>query len=420
MAFSDIDFEGSSSPNAPEQTTQQNEANEIPANNQDDVTNLNGGDTPDITGTDNQERETEETKVDDNPSTGELGVGDTIDYDGVIYTVANNGDLVDDKGNVFKEAKDVDAWLKSVDVQDDDSDGMSISAIQDALGVEITDEAGNPVEFTNDAAGVKSYVDSVINLKSNEIQEATLNRFYAENPLVKQFTDYVQLTGAPRGFGEIPDRTGIRIDKDNEAQQVAIIRMAAQEFGNKSLNDNYIKYLKDSGGLYDEAQSQLKALAEKDIEYRKQIEIKAQEQRDEQARSAAEYWSNVDRLITNRVIGGHKIPESFTKEVDGKKIVLTPKDFYNYLSRPVQDNYGNQMTGYQRDLNNMTDEEYLNKEMLDAWLMFTGGTYKDLVDMAVKEDKVRQLKIRSKEHRSTKSVKVIKKNTKASIDDIIL
>lgn len=420
MAFSDIDFEGSSSPNALEQTTQQNETNEIPANNQDDVTNLNGGDTPDITGTDNQERETEETKVDDNPSTGELGVGDTIDYDGVIYTVANNGDLVDDKGNVFKEAKDVDAWLKSVDVQDDDSDGMSISAIQDALGVEITDEAGNPVEFTNDAAGVKSYVYSVINLKSNEIQEATLNRFYAENPLVKQFTDYVQLTGAPRGFGEIPDRTGIRIDKDNEAQQVAIICMAAQEFGNKSLNDNYIKYLKDSGGLYDEAQSQLKALAEKDIEYRKQIEIKAQEQRDEQARSVAEYWSNVDRLITNRVIGGHKIPESFTKEVDGKKIVLTPKDFYNYLSRPVQDNYGNQMTGYQIDLNNMTDEEYLNKEMLDAWLMFTGGTYKDLVDMAVKEDKVRQLKIRSKEHRSTKSVKVIKKNTKASIDDIIL
>ena len=61
------------------------------------------------------------------------------------------------------------------------------------------------------------------------------------------------------------------------------------------------------------------------------------------------------------------------------------------------------------------------REMLDAWLMFTGGTYKDLIDMAVKENEVRKLIVKSKQNRSTKTVKLVKKQGgKTNIDDIIL
>ena len=61
------------------------------------------------------------------------------------------------------------------------------------------------------------------------------------------------------------------------------------------------------------------------------------------------------------------------------------------------------------------------REMLDAWLMFTGGTYKDLIDMAVKENEVRKLIVKSKQNRSTKTVKLVRKQDgKANIDDIIL
>ena len=63
----------------------------------------------------------------------------------------------------------------------------------------------------------------------------------------------MQINGTPKGFGDIPDRSGIVIDPENKMQQEAIIRMAAKEFGNESLNDNYIKYLNDSGSLFDEA-----------------------------------------------------------------------------------------------------------------------------------------------------------------------
>lgn len=423
MAVSDIDFEGTN--------VQGNNGNtdnnpDVPTNKE-DVTNLGGNDVDDITDKNSEEPNPDNTgnknNNDDNPSTGELNVGDQLEVDGITYTVAQNGDLVDDKGNVFKEAKDVADWLKSVNLENNEPDSsITLASIQESLGVTITDENGKPVSFTDDAAGVKAYVDSVIELRSNELQQAAINRLYSDNPLLKQFQDYVQLNGTPRGFGEIPDRSGIKLDKDNEQQLVAVIKMAAQEFGNKSLNDNYIKYLRDSGGLYDEARNQLEALVDKDKAYRKDIETKAAEQRKQEADALKNYWEKVNNIINGRVINGYKIPDSFTKEVDGKKIVITPNDFFNYLSNAnVDGDNGKKLTAYQRDLANLTDDEFMAREMLDAWLMFTGGTYKDLIDMAVKEDQVRKLVVRSKENRSAKSVKIVKKqNGKTSIDDIIL
>ena len=425
-----IDFEGltqsKSSTDSP--TDKPNPDN---SNNQEDTTPLDGShDKEDLTGKDgnqnvkdNNQHNEDSNSNDADSSTGDLTEGDSIEFEGVTYTVDATGNLVDDKGNIFKEAKDVKSWISSMDVSNDQNDSdFDLNSIQEALGITVTDDNGNPVEFTNDAEGVKSYINSVIDLKSKDIQTATINKLFADNPLLKEFTDYVQLTGSPQGFGELPDRSGIEIDKNNINQQEAIIRMAAQEFGNKSLNENYIKYLKDSGGLYDEAKQQLTALVEKDAAMRKDIEEQAEANRQAEQARINEYWQNVSKVIEGRIIAGYKLPESFTKEVNGQKVVYTPNDFYNYLNKAIeQDADGNIVTGYQRDLSKLTDEEYLNRELLDAWLMFTGGTYKDLIDMAVKEDNVRKLKIKSKEQRTAKSIKVIKKQGgKVNMNDIIL
>lgn len=435
MDLNNIDFEGNGkqTPSININAGGQQTPPANPSPNPEDPKDINTdeGDKPDITGKDNGTGDNKDVKPDDkdvnnnnNSSTGELSEGDSIEFEGKTYTVDATGNLVDDKGVVFKEAKDVASWLSSMEVDDkgDNNDPLSVNLIQDALGISVTDAEGKAIEFTNDANGVKAYINAVIDLKSEEIRQGAINKLYSDNPLLKQFTDYVQLNGSPRGFGEIPDRSGITLDKDNDSQLVAVIKMAATEFGNKSLNDNYIKYLKDSGGLYDEAKAQLAALQEKDLNYRKEIERQAQAQREEELRGLNEYWNRVDKAIENRVINGFKIPESFTKEVNGQKLVYTPKDFYNYLSRAVvEDNDGNKVTGYQRDLNNLTEEEYLNRELLDAWLMFTGGSYKDLINMAVQEDKVRQLRVKSKEQSASKTVKVVKKPSgKVNINDIVL
>lgn len=444
MADFDIDFEGTGGNGGGSGTGNGNggQGNGNQGNGGENVTNLNGGGNPDITSQNNNNGGdgnggnngnppdgdggdgNNGGEGDGNSSTGELSAGDTIEYNGTTYIVDESGNLVDAEGKVFKEAKDVADWLKSMDVDDSNDDGtISIAALQEAIGITVTDADGNDVEFTDDAAGVKSYVDSVIDLKSNEIREAAINKLYQDNPLLKQFTDYVTLTGSPRGFGDIPDRSGIVLDKENENQLISVIQMAAQEFGNKSLNNNYIKYLRDSGGLYDEAKSQLEALVEKDKQVRIDIEKRAKAQREAEAQDLQNYWNDIRSAIDNRVIGGYKLPESFTKEVNGQKVMFTPNDFYNYLYKSTEkDENGNAITGYQRDLNKLTNEEYRNRDLLSAWLLYTGGTYKDLVAMAVNEEKVRQLRVKAKEQRNTKSVKVVKKQTSGKVDmnDIVL
>lgn len=406
-----------------------------------EATDLNGGGTADITGKDNQGKGSEGNgdgqgnqggegegngagdgqggQQDNSSSMGELVAGDNVEFEGETYTVAENGDLVDKDGKVFKEAKDVKEWIESLQEETDDT--ISLETIQDAFGQTIVGEDGKPVEFTNDAAGVQAYVKAVVDLQRNEIAEGAVNKLYADNPLLKQFIDYVQVNGSPRGFGELPDRTGWQIDKDNTTQQETIVRMAAREFGNASLNDNYIKYLKDTGGLYDEAVNQLKALQDKDKTVRAEIEQRANAARAQEQQEIETYWNKVNDVINGRTIAGYKLPDSFVKEVDGKKQTLTPTDFYNYLSRQTEvDADGNRITGYQKDLANESDDDYLARELITAWLMFTGGTYKDLATMAIKENEVRTLKLKSKENRAHKTVKVTKPASKSSVDDIVL
>lgn len=422
-----IDFEGSAV-QEPAVNVDNNPAN------QDDKDHLNGTDVEDVTGQDgtttnepdntNDDNGTGDNGQDDNnSSTGELEPGTEVEFDGAVYTVNDNGDLIDADGKVFKQASEVDAWLKENGADDNyEEEPLSIAAIQNAIGIDVTDNNGNIIEFSDDAEGVKHYVDSVISLKSAEIQQGAINKLFAEAPLLKEFVDYVQLTGSPQGFGEIPDRSGIQLDKDNPIQLKAIIRMAAKEFGNASMNDSYIKYLEDSGALYDEAKNQLQALIGKDKAYKKQLAEQAEAARQQEQEELNQYWQGVANAIENRVIGGYKLPETFVKEINGQQITFTPDDFYRYVAEAREvDDEGTRMTGYQRDLNRLSNEEALNKELLDAWLMFTGGSYKDLIDMAIKEDKVRRLVIKSKQQRASRTIKLNKpKQGKVNPDDIIL
>lgn len=434
MADIDIDFEGQGNNN--NNSNPDNSTQEVNGDNS-NTTDLNGNGTADITGKDNQNNQNKngngsddnnanENNVDDNSnnnsdnsSTGELKAGDHVEFDGVVYTVSENGDLVDENNNVFKKADEIEDWINSLDTEE--NNGIDIDGIQTAVGIEVIGEDGNPMEFTNDAEGVNAYVKAVIDLKSRELQDGAINKLYADNPILKQFQDYVTVNGTYHGFGELPDRTGWVVDKDNTDQQEAIVKIAAAEFGNMSINDNYIKYLKDTGALYDEAVNQLLALQQKDKEVRRDIEAKAIAARQQEQEELENYWNKVNDVINGRTIAGYKLPESFIKEVDGKKQTVTPRDFYDYLSKQTEvDADGNRMTGYQKDLSSESEEAFMARELITAWLFFTGGTYKDLGNMAIKEEAVRTLKLKSKEHRAHKTIKVTKPASKSTKDDILL
>ena len=220
----------------------------------------------------------------------------------------------------------------------------------------------------------------------------------------------------------MPDRSGIKVEQDNEQQQIAIIKAAAEEFGNSSLNDNYIKYLKDNGSLYDEAKAQLENLQKADTERNEEYARQAEAQRKQQEEATNAYWNNVHEKLTSRKIGDYQLPESFVREVNGQKVTTNIDDFFNYLYRQTEDKDGQVATAYQRDRMSMTEDEAMNEELISAWLTFTGGSYKDLVDMAVRAEQVKTLKLKAKNNEGRKTIRITKPanaNNKVNLDDVI-
>ena len=349
----------------------------------------------------------------------DLEAGTELEIDGQVYTIAENGDIVDKDGKVFKEAKDVKDFLKENEPVDDNEE-LNLNSIKEAIGIDVKDEQGNAIEFPDTPQGVKDYVDAVVATRTNEVAQGAVNKLFMDNPMLKQFIDYVKVTGTPRGFGDIPDRSGIVLDKDNENQLAAIIRMAAEEFGNASMDEAYIDFLKTSGRLYDTAKAQLDALVNHDKQIREEIEQRAEQARQEELAELNEYWNGVHDAINKGQIGKYKLPETFVVDRNGQKVTLTREDFYDYVSRSTeQDEDGNAITGYQKDLSNLSNEAHLNRELLDAYLLFTGNSYESLVNMAIKDEQVKRLVIKSKQNKARSQVKINKPKA-SGVNDVLL
>lgn len=371
--------------------------------NNDDKGNGNGDGTGDGTGTgDNNNNNNGDNNNNDNHDnndndivleegmTVEVPNGDKVD----TYTVDKDGNLVDKDGNIFKEAKDVKDFLKDYSAgNDDDKDQLTLENIQTAIGIEVTDDKGNKLEYENTPEGVKSYINDVIENQKKEIAEASVNALFDKYPIVADFLNYYVANGnSYEGFGENPDRSNVTLDENNEAQQENIIRTAWKEQNRHGDVDGYINWLKSSGTLYATAKTELEGLQANDKARKEDYERKAQQAEQERVKQVTDYWNGVNTVIKSRKIAGYTIPDSIITQKDGHKVAQTPDDFFNYLYQVDKDGHSR----YENDLLKLTPEQRRDDEILRAYLTFTGGSYADLVKMAVNEEKIKTIKLQAK------------------------
>ena len=338
-----------------------------------------------------------------------LQSGTSIEVGDETYTVDDSGNVLDKNGNIFKEAKDVKAWLDSFEKVDETSDEnvISIDSIREAVGIDITDDNDKEVEFENSPAGIKAYIDAVIDTAKEEHYETAINTLYQKYPILNDVLNYYIANGnSLEGFGEIPDRSNITVDDNNEAQQEIIIRTAWSERGQKGDIDGYIAYLKSSGTLLATAREELRNIQDSDKQYREQLEAEAEKQEAERVKRLENYWNGVHEVVKSRTIAGYKIPESIIINRNNQKLSVTPEDFFNYIYRVDK----NGKSAYERDLEAETPESRRDDEILRAYLKFVGGNYSNLVEMAINKEKVNKLKLRAKERNST-SVRINRPKT---------
>ena len=371
-----------------------------------EVDNLdNKGDSPD---SNNEEK--------DNSNAIELVEGQTVDIDGTVYTVDKDGNLLDKDNNVAVKAEEVQNFLKDYvkSNEEEHNNAITLASIQKAVDVEIVDENGNAVEFENTPDGVKSYIDSVISLQKEDLQKEAINTVFNRYPILNDVLNYYLANGnSLEGFGTSPDRTNITLDEKNEEQQENIIRTAWKEQNRTGDVESYINYLKNSGILYASAKTELEGLQAKDKSDKERLAKEAQEAEKARIEELQNYWNGVKNVIDSKKIAGYTIPDTIVRSIDNRKINASPTDFFNYLYRVDKD--GNSQ--YSKDLDNLSPEARRDDEILRAYLLFTGGSYKDLVQMAINEKQVKTLKLQAK-NKANNSVKFTAKKDKSNGIDL--
>jgi len=353
---------------------------------------------------DNQQRDS---------STGEevvLSEGDTVNVDGVDYTIDANGNALAADGTVFCTATELAELISQ-----NGSEPSVLEQLQTRFGSDFKDENGSPIVFDNNTEGVAAYVDTVIQNRIAEAQTAALNNLFETYPQVEQVINHLKLNGTLDDFVEIPDRSQITVSKDNEEQQATFIREEWKLSGKKGDVNKFIDYCKNAGILYDTAVESKEAV---DSIYESRLaEQKAQVEAKEAAAAAEEkaYWDNVEKTISKGELLGYSIPEQIQCNKDGKKVMLSRKDFLKYVSTPV-DNEGN--TAYMLDEAKVDSNARMQDDLLKAFLRFTGGDYASLVGMAVNKQKV--LSIRTTAAQTTGKRTVIinsKDNNSKTVDN---
>lgn len=339
-----------------------------------------------------------------------LSEGDTINVDGVDYTIDAEGNAIATDGTVFRTATELAELIAQ-----NGSEPSVLNQLQTRFGSDFKDENGNPIVFDDNEEGIAAYVETVVQSRVKEAQTAAINNLFETYPQVEQVINHLKLNGTLDDFVEIPDRSQITVSKDNEEQQAAFIREEWKLSGKKGDVNKFIDYCKNAGILYDTAVESKEAV---DSIYESRLaEQKAQVEAKEAAAAAEEkaYWDNVEKTISKGELLGYSIPEQIQCNKDGKKVMLSRKDFLKYVSTPI-DNEGN--TAYMLDEAKVDSNARMQDDLLKAFLRFTGGDYASLVGMAVNKQKV--LSIRTTAAQTTGKRTVIinsKGNNSKTVDN---
>lgn len=388
------------------QQGQQGNGNGNPDTNPD--TNANNGNG----NTENQGQQGQVDNQQQDSSMGEvkLSEGDTINVDGVDYTIDAEGNAIAADGTVFRTATELAELIAQ-----NGSEPSVLNQLQTRFGSDFKDENGNPIVFDDNEEGIAAYVETVVQSRVKEAQTAAINNLFETYPQVEQVINHLKLNGTLDDFVEIPDRSQITVSKDNEEQQATFIREEWKLSGKKGDVNKFIDYCKNAGILYDTAVESKEAV---DSIYESRLaEQKAQVEAKEAAAAAEEkaYWDNVEKTISKGELLGYSIPEQIQCNKDGKKVMLSRKDFLKYVSTPV-DSEGN--TAYMLDEAKVDSDARMQDDLLKAFLRFTGGDYASLVGMAVNKQKV--LSIRTAAAQTTGKRTVIinsKGNNSKTVDN---
>lgn len=136
-----------------------------------------------------------------------------VEIDGTLYTLDDNGNAVDDNGEIKFTKEQIDTMSNE---ESNELDGDYIEAISKASGIVIKDEKGEPVKFEPTIEGFAKREAAVKALGEREGFAKGFNEFLANNPDIAALVEYKSKFGTIEGYSANVDYSKVEIKDDDD------------------------------------------------------------------------------------------------------------------------------------------------------------------------------------------------------------
>ena len=317
----------------------------------------------------------------------------TITINNIKYKIDANGNAIDDTGKIIKSKDEVSDLKKPM-----------AQLISEKAGFVLKDEQGNPLSFSDDVDGLVDYTKALTSHIRKETYSTAVTDYFSSNPeLIAAHNYYVQ-NKTLKGFSNIDiDYSKVTLDKDNIDTHIDWIVKAEMVKGNSEERAKQIaNYIKNDNRTFEEAESAINYLKEKTDVNNKALLDETQNKINSELAAEEKLKTTIKTLLTSKKVKDLTLPDKFKVVRNGKEVELGTNDVLDAMFTPkYKDKDGNVYTEIEKRLFEIerNPEEYLLYNLQLLLGMNLNQVVKQNVQTTVATnllDKMRAFKAKSK------------------------
>lgn len=316
-------------------------------------------------------------KKDDTEPVKKVDEPKAVTVDDVTYQLNDKGDAVDKDGNIVKTKEELNELERQ---QDQDNEIPLTEEILQKSGYKILDEQGKPKSYEDTPEGLLELTNDLAVQKANQ----EVKKFFSKYPAVVDFAKHLERGGTKEEYFKVQAGSwrNIKFDEKDETQLTnAIVTELVSKGVPREQAEFTAKNYKDTDKLKDFGKAAYQRLvkSEEDADAAKDAQDQKAIQEYNQRQEA--HWKNVQGIVSKGKLNNITIPET-----DREK-------FYNYVAIAANEQGQSQV---EIDATKLPIEQQLELD----YFVFKGGDLGKLIANAIKTDKARSLRDRTKSGQS--------------------
>lgn len=355
-----------------------------------------------------------------------LEEAEEIEIDGVVYKLNENGDAVDENGDIKFNKETIDK------MSEEQPQGDYFEAISKVTGIDVVDENGKPVTFEPTVEGFAQREIAVKKLGEQEGFNKGFTEFLTKNPDIADIINYKNQYGTIEGYSNHIDYAKLSVGDDEDQMADFIYKAEIQKGTSPDRAKRMVEFAKMNNTLKEDAIESLewlrKAQSAEQDSIRKQQEVAKQEAEEayisfygvsyeQDGKMVVHDAPNslYDMVINKGIIGNYSIPKEGIKVQTDKGLKLISRaELFNYFAAPVKE-----INGYlysQAQLDEMKKMESPAELALRFMTNIAGGM-EQLVDATITQRQIKEIRKFSTKGGKTTTTR---KTTTGGADDRIV